>query len=187
MRSLRDHFNKLVKRYWSKTRLEIKGTGLGGEDLSENKQLLEDATERFEESSKLRSKADTQKRQCISTTKKKKAQEIRKSNGEIWRDKKNVRCNTKVTLGIKTVEGVQKWLVFIRFILEKNLSKAANLDQKTCKKTMKGKLGKDSITSSLYKINKCKLSKVRQSKPCNNNRPKFWLFCFKVSKVIYFK
>ena len=77
-----------MKRYWSKTRLEIKGTGLGGEDLSENKQLLEDATERFEESSKLRSKADTQKRQCISATKKKKAQEIRKSNGEIWRDKK---------------------------------------------------------------------------------------------------
>ena len=88
LRSLRDHFNKLMKRYWSKTRLEIKGTGLGGEDLSENKQLLEDVTERFEESSKLRSKADTQKRQCISATKKKKAQEIRKSNGEIWRDKK---------------------------------------------------------------------------------------------------
>ena len=104
--------------------------------------------------------------------------------GEI---KKNVRCNTKVTLGIKTVEGVQKWLVFIRFILEKNLSKAANLDQKTCKKTMKGKLGKDSITSSLYKINKCKLSKVRQSKPCNNGKPRFWLFCFKDSKVVYFK
>ena len=41
-----------MKRYWSKTRLEIKGTGLGGEDLSENKQLLEDVTERFEESSK---------------------------------------------------------------------------------------------------------------------------------------
>ena len=77
-----------MKRYWPKTSLEIKGTGLGGEDLSENKQLLEDATKRFEESSKLRSKADTQKRQCISTTKKKKAQEIKKSNGEIWRDKK---------------------------------------------------------------------------------------------------
>ena len=57
------------------------------------------------------------------------------------------------------VEGVvQKWLVFF----EKNLNRIANLDQKTCKKkTMKGKLGKDSTTSSLYKINKCKLSKVR--------------------------
>ena len=54
---------------------------------------------------------------------------------------------------------VQKWLVFF----EKNFNRIANLDQKTCKKeAMKGKLGKDSITSSLFKINKCKLSKVRQ-------------------------
>ena len=72
-----------MKRYWSKTRLEIKGTGLGGEDLSENKQLLEDVTERFEESSKLRSKADTQKRQCISTTKKKESSRNKKKQ---WRD-----------------------------------------------------------------------------------------------------
>ena len=71
VRSLRDHFNNLMKRYQSKTRLEIKGTGLGGEDLSENKQLLEDITERFEES-KRRSKADTQKRQSLSKTKKRK-------------------------------------------------------------------------------------------------------------------
>ena len=49
-----------MKRYQSKTRLEIKGTGLEGEDLSENKQLLERITERFEES-KRRAKADTQK------------------------------------------------------------------------------------------------------------------------------
>ena len=83
------------------------------------------------------------------------------------------------------VEGVvQKWLVFF----EKNLSKIANLDQKTCKKkTMKGKLRKDSINSSLYKINKCKLSKVRQSKPCNNSRTRSWLSCCKNSKLVYFK
>ena len=49
---------------------------------------------------------------------------------------------------------VQNSLVFF----EKNLIKMANLDQSTCKKkAMKGKLGKDSITSSLYKISKCKL------------------------------
>ena len=53
---------------------------------------------------------------------------------------------------------VEKWLVFF----EKNLNKIANLEQKTCKnKTMKGKLGKDSITSSLYKINKSKSSKAQ--------------------------
>ena len=71
-----------MKRYWSKTRLEIKGTGLGGEDLSENKQLLEDATERFEESSKLRSKADTQKRLYIGNEKKESSRNKKKQ----WRD-----------------------------------------------------------------------------------------------------
>ena len=83
------------------------------------------------------------------------------------------------------VEGlVKKWLVFF----EKNLNKTANLDQKTCKnKTMKGKLGNDSITSSLYKINKSKLTKVRQSKPCNNSRLISWFCCCKDSKVVYFK
>ena len=67
----------------------------------------------------------------------------------------------------KEVEGLaKKWLDF----LDKNFNKIAKLDQKTCKnKTMKGKLGNDSITSSLYKINKSKLTKVRQSKPCNNS------------------
>ena len=75
------------------------------------------------------------------------------------------------------IEGiVQRWLVFF----EKNLNRIANLDQKTYKKkTMKGKLGKDSITSSLYKINKCKLSKVRQSRS--------WLSYCKNSEVVYFK
>ena len=83
------------------------------------------------------------------------------------------------------VEGVvQKCLVFF----EKHLNRFANLDQKTCKKkTLKEKLGKDSITSSLYKINKCKLSKVRQSKPCDSSRSRSWLSCCKNSKVVYFK
>ena len=49
-----------MKKYQSKTRLEIKGTGLGGENLSESKQLLEDITERLEKS-KRRSKTDTPK------------------------------------------------------------------------------------------------------------------------------
>ena len=82
MQRVRDHYNNLMKRQYSKTRLEIKGTNLGGEDLSENKQLLEDITERFEES-KRRSKANTQKRQSLSKTKKKKAQEMRKKQ---WKD-----------------------------------------------------------------------------------------------------
>ena len=54
-----------MKRYKSKTRREVKGTGLWGEELSENEQLLEDLIERFEESES-RTKADTQKRQSAS-------------------------------------------------------------------------------------------------------------------------
>ena len=60
-RSLRDNFTTLVKRCKLKTRREIKVTGLGGEELSENEQVLEDLKERFEES-ECRTKADTQKR-----------------------------------------------------------------------------------------------------------------------------
>ena len=70
-----------------KTRLEIKNTGLGGEELSENKQRPEDIIERFEES-KRRTKADIQKRQSISKTKKRKLKKLEKNNGKIWRDKK---------------------------------------------------------------------------------------------------
>ena len=54
VRSLRDHSTNLIKRYKSKTRLEIKNTGLGGEELTGNKQLLEDIIERFEESKRIR-------------------------------------------------------------------------------------------------------------------------------------
>ena len=49
-----------MKRYKSKIRLEIKNADLGGEELSENKQVLGDTIERFEES-KHRTKAVTQK------------------------------------------------------------------------------------------------------------------------------
>ena len=114
---------------------------------------------------------------------------MRKKTMKRFGETKNVRCKTKVTLGMKTQQKVQfrsGWFLFVLF--EKNLSKVANLDQKTCKKkTIKGKLGKENITSSLYKTSKCKLRKVRQSKLCNNSRPRFSLFCFKDSKVVYFK
>ena len=62
------------------------------------------------------------------------------------------------------VDGVgQKWLVFF----DRNLNKIANLDQKTCKKKkMKGKLGKDSKTSSVY--NKWKISTNASSAKSSN-------------------
>ena len=82
---------------------------------------------------------------------------------ETWERKEQDESDTGHKNKVETL--VQKWLIFF----EESLNKIVNLDQKTCKnKTMKGKLWNDSITSSLYKINKSKLSKVRQSKPCNN-------------------
>ena len=50
VRDLRDHLTTLMKSYKSKTRREVKGTGLGDEELSENQQLLVELIERFEES-----------------------------------------------------------------------------------------------------------------------------------------
>ena len=41
-RSLRDHFTTFMKRFKSKTRREVKGTGRGDEELSKNEQLFED-------------------------------------------------------------------------------------------------------------------------------------------------
>ena len=96
--------------------------------------------------------------------------------GETWKRKGQDESDTEDE---NKVEGlVKKWFVF----LKKNLNKIPNLNQKSCKsKTMKGKLGKDNITSSLYKINKSKLSKVSQSKSCNNSRLRS---CFALAKTV---
>ena len=66
-----------MKMYQSKTRPEIQDTGLRVEDFFENKKLLEDIKERFEES-KRRSKADTQKRQSMSKNKNNKKRKFKK-------------------------------------------------------------------------------------------------------------
>ena len=102
-RGLRDYFTTLMKMYKSKTRREVKDTGLGGEELYENEQLLENLTERFEESEH-RTEADAPKRQSNFENEKKKAQEIRKKKQ--WKDlerHENVRGKMKVTLGIKAI------------------------------------------------------------------------------------
>ena len=102
--------------------------------------------------------------------------------GETWKGKRQDESDTGDKNKVKVL--VKNWLVFSA----KNLNKMADLNQKIWKnKRMKGKLGNDSINSSLYKINKSKLSKVRQSKPCNNSRLRCWLCCCKDSKVVYFK
>ena len=101
--------------------------------------------------------------------------------GETWKRKRQDESDAGDKSKIEDL--VEKWLIFF----DKSLSNIANLDQKTCRnKTMKEKLGNDDINSSLYKINKSKLSKVRQSKSCDNSRLRSWLCCCKDSKVVYF-
>ena len=93
---------------------------------------------------------------------------MRKKQWEDLEGQENLSSKMKMKWVKNKVEGVvQKMLVFFK----KNLNKIANLDQKTCqKKTMIGELGKNCRTSSLYIINKWKLSTVRHSKSCNNSR-----------------
>ena len=167
-----------------KAGLEIKNSGLGTEELSEKKQLPKDIIDRFEET-KRRTKADTQKRQSISKTKKRKLKKWEKTNEKIWRDKKREMQDESDYRDKNIAEGVvQKGFVFFK----KNLNRIANLDQKTCKKkAMKWNLGKDNTPRLLHKINKCKLSKARQSKPYNSSRPWSWLSCCKNSKVVCFR
>ena len=88
---------------------------------------------------------DTQKRQPDIENENKKAQEMRKEAMERFGETRKRKGQEESDIGDRNkVEGVvKKWLIFF----EKNLNKIANLDQNICKKkTMKGKLGKDSIT-----------------------------------------
>ena len=88
---------------------------------------------------------DTQKRQPDIENENKKAQEMRKEAMERFGETRKRNGQEESDIGDRNkVEGVvKKWLIFF----EKNLNKIANLDQNICKKkTMKGKLGKDSIT-----------------------------------------
>lgn len=67
-----------------------------GKDLSENEQLLENLTKRFQGNER-RTERDTQKGQCDIKNVKKKAQEIRKD----FERQENVRGKMKATMGIK--------------------------------------------------------------------------------------
>ena len=60
-----------MKKYKSKTRQEVKDAGLEGEELSKNEELLEELTDRFEESER-RMEANAQKRQSDIENKKRK-------------------------------------------------------------------------------------------------------------------
>ena len=87
-----------MERYKLKTRWDLKGTGLGGEELPENKQFLEDI-ESFEES-KSRTKADTQKDSLYRIRKKESSRNEQKAM-EIFGEKRKLSSKMKVTLRIK--------------------------------------------------------------------------------------
>ena len=82
---------------------------------------------------------------------------MRKKAKERFGETRKCKGQNESDTGVEVVEGVvQKWLVFF----EKNLNRIANLDQKTCKeKSVKGKFGKDSITSYYTKSTNTNLIK----------------------------
>ena len=124
-----------MKRCTSKRRQEIIGTGLGCEELSENEQLLEDLTERYEES-ECRTEVDTQKRQSGIDNKKKRSRNEKKAIEDLEREE-NVKGKMKVTLVMKNKAEVivQKRLVFF----EKNLSKFRSEDLQKAKNEMEAR------------------------------------------------
>ena len=144
--SLTDHFTAFMKkRYKSKTRRDVKGSDLRGEELSATswrpyREIWRKWTQNRSRCSKKTVLYKERKKESSTNEKKRKR--------KIWRETKT--CKEQDESGTRDknkVEGVaHKWLVFF----EKNLNKIANLDQKTCKKkTMKGKLEKDSIPNQL--------------------------------------
>ena len=98
VQSLRDPFTVHMKKCKSKTRQVVIGTGLRGEELSEDEQLPEDLTERFEESER-RTEANTQKRLFHIENEKKKAQEMRRKEWKDLERQEDKRTKMKMTLG----------------------------------------------------------------------------------------
>ena len=97
----------MKKRYKSKTRRDVKGSDLRGEELSGNEQLLEDLTGRFDENER-RTEADAQKRQSyIKNEKKESSTNEKKRKRKIWRETKT--CKEQDESGTRDknkVEGV---------------------------------------------------------------------------------
>ena len=50
LRAVRERFTTIMRKHKAKTRKEVQGTGLGGEEPTEYETLLEDLIERYEES-----------------------------------------------------------------------------------------------------------------------------------------
>ena len=48
--AVRERFTTIMRKYKAKIRKEVQGTGLGGQELTEYKTVVEDLIERYEES-----------------------------------------------------------------------------------------------------------------------------------------
>ena len=62
LRAVRDRFTNIMRKYKSKARQKIAGSGLGGEELNEYEQLLEDLIEKYEESERRKEESSSDKK-----------------------------------------------------------------------------------------------------------------------------
>ena len=85
LRGVRDRFSVIMKSYKAKTRKEVQGTGLAGEELTEYEMILEDLIERFEESDR-NTEEESDKKRAKGKDDKEKAQDIRNKAMETFGD-----------------------------------------------------------------------------------------------------
>ena len=98
-----------MKRYKSKTRREIKCTGLGGEEVSENEQLFEDVIEWFEKSDR-RTKADTQKKTVLYRKREKESSGIKKTMGRFGETRKRKEQDEKTGCFYSRKTWIRLWI-----------------------------------------------------------------------------
>ena len=121
-------FNNLMKRY-QKSKVSAQGLKISLKINNFLKTLQRDLKKVNVDPKKIL------KNDSVYRKRKKGSSRNEKKPMERFRETKNVRCKTKVALGIKTQQKMQfrsGWFLLVLF--EKNLSKVKNLDQKTCKK-----------------------------------------------------
>ena len=86
-RAVRDRFMTIMKRFKAKTRKEVAATGLGGDEPTEYEILVEDLTERFEESDR-KMEQDSEAKKSRVESEKNKALEMRQKAMERFGDTK---------------------------------------------------------------------------------------------------
>ena len=86
--AVRDQFTNIIRKYKSNARKEVARTGLGGEELNQYEQLLEDPIERYKEGERRTEKSSIDQR-VLGQEDKKKAMDMPKKVMETYGKNRN--------------------------------------------------------------------------------------------------